>query len=152
LRLRNKGEVIMEDAARPAVPAWFWIVAVLALLWEGMGCLSYLHEVGVVSMGKTPPEQVALWQGMPVWVWCAFAVAVWVGLTGALLLLARQRLARAAFLVSLLGALLQFGWVYVARDAAKLGAGNAVVPAAIILIGAFLVWFSGYAIRRGWLR
>lgn len=142
----------MQEAARPAVPAWFWIVAVLALLWEGMGCLSYLNEVGIVAMGKSPPEQAAVWQGMPTWVWCAFAIAVWVGLSGALLLLVRQRLARAAFAVSLIGAALQFGWAYTVRDAARSGIGAAAIPAAIILFGAALVWFSGHAIRRGWLR
>jgi hypothetical protein len=142
----------MEDAARPAVPAWFWIVAVLALLWEGMGCLSYLSEVGVVTLANTPPEQAAIWHDMPTWVWCAFAIAVWVGLVAALLLLARQRLARAAFAVSLIGALVQFGWAYGLRGAATLGAGYAVVPACIIVFGALLVWFAGHAARRGWLR
>ncbi|MBV9900227.1 MAG: hypothetical protein JOZ90_03920 [Alphaproteobacteria bacterium] len=144
----------MEDAAKPAVPAWFWIVAVLALLWEGMGCFSYLAQTGMMGakLGEMPAEQAEVWRATPVWVWCAFAVAVWVGLAGAVLLLLRHRLARAAFAVSLLAAILQFGWAYTAGGAARTGAGGAVLPICIIAAGAFLVWFAGHGIRRGWLR
>lgn len=142
----------MEDAARRAVPAWFWLVAVLALVWEAIGCFAYLAQVGMITgkYAQGPAEQTAAWNAMPVWVWCAFAVAVWVGLSGALLLLARNRLARAAFFVSLLAAVIQFGGAYLIGDAAKLG--SRVMPAIVIVLGAFLVWFSGMAARRGWLR
>ena len=45
------------------------------------------------------------------------------------------------------------GWVFLATPAlAKLGASAIVLPACIIVIGAVLVWFSGIAAKRGWLR
>jgi hypothetical protein len=142
----------MEDVARPAVPAWFWIVAVLALLWEAMGCFSYLGEAGMVAaaMMKHTPEQEAVWGTMPVWAWCAFAIAVWVGLAGALLLLLRMRLARVAFMVSLLAVIVQFGWAYLMGGAMRMG--PPIMPIVIILIGVALVWFSDMAAKRGWLR
>jgi hypothetical protein len=127
----------MEDAVRPAVPGWFWIVAVLALLWEGMGCYAYLTQISAAD------------DAMPVWVSAAFAVAVWVGVSGAILLLMRQRLARTAFAVSLLAVLVQFGGtllVVKGTPAAGLGMAAAVVAAAVILL-----WFSDYALKRGWL-
>jgi hypothetical protein len=142
----------MEDAARPAVPAWFWIVAVLALLWEAMGCFSYLGEAGMVAaaMMKHTPDQEAVWGAMPVWAWCAFAVAVWVGLSGALLMLMRMRLARAAFVLSLIAAIAQFGWAYLLGGAMRLG--PPIMPGVIIVVGVGLVWFSDMAAKRGWLR
>lgn len=144
----------MEDAARPAVPAWYWVVAVLGLLWEGMGCFSYLAQVGMMGakMGQMPAEHAEVWKATPVWVWCAFAVAASVGLAGALLLLLRHRLARAALALSLLAAIVQFGWAYLAAGAARTGAGGAVLPLCIIAVGAFLVWFAGMSAARGWLR
>ena len=142
----------MEDAAKPAVPVWFWAVAVLALLWEAMGCFSYLGEVGMAgaAMAKHTPEQDAVWRTMPVWAWCAFAIAVWVGLCGALLMLARMRLARAAFAASLIAVIVQFGWAFLMADSSKLG--PPIMPAVIVAIAIFLVWFSGMAARRGWIR
>lgn len=143
----------MEDAVKPAVPAWFWIVAVLALLWEAMGCFSYLTEVGMVAgkAGHTAAE-AAVWGAMPAWAWCAFAIAVWVGLSGALLLLMRMALARVAFALSLVGAIVQFGWAYAMGGAGRMGAAAAALPVCIIVVGIFLVWFAGMAARRGWIR
>ena len=31
-------------APKPATPTWYWIVAVLALLWEAAGCYAYLSQ------------------------------------------------------------------------------------------------------------
>jgi hypothetical protein len=145
----------MDGVERMRVPGWYWLVAVLALLWEAGGCYAYLTQVSmkVADMGALPAAQRDLWLAMPAWVWSAYAVAVWVGLCGALGLLMRQRWARAAFLVSLLAAIVQFGWTFLIKHALSvLGAPAALLPAAIIVIGAFLVWFASAAARWGWLR
>ena len=143
-----------SEAARPAVPAWFWVVAILALLWEAAGCYAYLTQISMTNeaLANLPPEQAELWRAMPVWVKIAYALAVWVGLTGALALLMRQRWARESFARALLAVLIQFGWVYLASPARKtLEPGSAALPAAIIIASAFLLWFSAWAGRRGWL-
>ncbi|MDB5719940.1 MAG: hypothetical protein JWP15_558 [Alphaproteobacteria bacterium] len=144
-----------DGRAKPSVPGWFWAVAVVALLWEAMGCYSYLTRISMSAeaMAGLPAAQVEIWRMMPVWVKTAFAVAVWVGLSGAIGLLMRQRWARETFAVSLLAALVQFGWTFLATPAQKtLGIGSFGLPAAIILVGAASVWFAGYGIKRGWLR
>jgi hypothetical protein len=145
----------MEDMAKARVPGWYWLVAILALLWEAGGCYAYLMQVTmkVADMGALPAAQRDLWLTMPAWVWSVYAVAVWIGLSGALALLMRQRWARSAFIVSLAAAIVQFGWTFLVRHAlAALGASAAILPAAIVLIGAFLVWFAIAATRWGWLR
>lgn len=145
----------MYEDTKATVPGWYWAVAVLALLWEGMGCYAYLTQVSMkaADMGALPAAQRDLWLAMPVWVWCAYAIAVWVGLSGALGLLMRQRWARLAFILSLVAAIVQFGWTFLVKHALSvLGTSAAALPAAIILIGAFLVWFAGATARWGWLR
>jgi hypothetical protein len=121
----------MEAIGRRAVPAWFWAVAVAALLWEGMGCVQYM---------KQSPQAAAL----PAWVWSAFAVAVWVGLLGTILLLLRLRWARLAFALSLLGALVQFGWAFAKTGVTPLGI-------VVLVVAAALLWFADFAAKRGWL-
>jgi hypothetical protein len=148
-------EDAMDQMEKGTVPGWYWLVAILALLWEAGGCYAYLTQVTmkVVDMGALPAAQRDLWLAMPAWVWSAYAIAVWVGFLGALALLMRWRWARAAFLVSLTGAIVQFGWTFLVKHALSvLGASAAALPAAIILVGAFLVWFAGAAARWGWLR
>jgi hypothetical protein len=136
-------------------PAWFWIVAILALLWEARGCYAYLTQVSAnaaATQGMTAAQR-ALWQAMPAWIWSAYAVAVWVGLSGAILLLMRQSWARPAFIVSLVGVVVEFGWVFLRTPILSAqGPGAAILPAAIFIVGVFLIWFSGLAIGRGWLR
>ncbi|HEX5181601.1 MAG TPA: hypothetical protein VFW19_00475 [Allosphingosinicella sp.] len=145
----------MDGETKQAVPAWYWIVVLLALLWEAGGCYSYLSQVSMkaADMGAMPAAERDLRLAMPAWIWSAYAVAVWVGLTGAIALLLRRLWARPAFIVSLFAAIVQFGWVFLATPAlAKLGASATALPICIVAIGIFLIWFSGAAARRGWLR
>jgi hypothetical protein len=146
---------MMNGRTRGSVPIWYWLAAILAFLWEAGGCYAYLTQVSMkaADMGALPAAQRDLWLAMPAWVWSAYAVAVWVGLTGALALLLRQRWARSAFIVSLAAALIQFGWVFLATPILRtMGSSTAIFPACIIVISAALVWFAGYAAKRGWLR
>lgn len=136
-------------------PVWFWIVAVLAILWEAQGCMAYLHEVRMTpaDLAAMPPAQRDIWLMMPSWLFGAFAVAVWVGLAGAVTLLLRKRLARSLFIVSLVAIVVQFGWVFTQTPIfQKMSFGEAAgLPIAIFVIGAVLVWFAGFATKRGWL-
>ena len=91
---------------------------------------------------------------MPGWVTGAYAVAVWISLAGAVALLLRRRLARTAYIVSLIAVLVQFGWVFLATPILGLYplAEAVTFPLVIVVLGIALVWFSNMAARRGWLR
>jgi hypothetical protein len=145
----------MAEEVRPAVPGWYWAVAILALGWEALGCYAYLTQVTMDAgdLARLPAAQREIWMSMPAWVTAAYALAVWVGLGGALGLLLRRRWARTAFAVSLAAVAVQFGWTFLATPAlSTIGAAAAALPAFIVLIGAALLWFANLAARRGWLR
>lgn len=136
-------------------PFGFWIVAILALLWEGAGCFAYVTQVSMsdADMARLPAAQQEIWRLMPTWATSAYAVAVWAGLLGAIALLLRKAWAWPLFLVSLLAALAQFGWTFLGSPILRrMSLAEALpFPAAIILIALFLVWFAGHARRRGWI-
>lgn len=137
------------------VPGWYWAVAALALLWNGFGCFMYVSQVGMdaAEMAKLPEVQQEVWRAMPAWAVGAYALAVWVGLLGALGLLVRRRWARLAFAVSLLAVVVQFGWSFLGTPIlARMGPSALVFPAFIFLVAASLLWFAGVATKRGWLR
>ena len=50
-----------------------------------------------------------MWEATPPWMVAAYAIAVWVGLAGAALLLMRRKLAVPLLLVSLVAVVVQFG-------------------------------------------
>ena len=94
------------DQDRP-VPRWFTAAAIAVLLWEMLGCVMYLMQVSV-DPATLPVDQRAMWDAAPTWMMAAYAVAVWVGLVGAILLYRRHRLAEPLLLVSLVAVIVQF--------------------------------------------
>lgn len=137
------------------VPGWYWAVAAVALLWEATGCYAYVTQVSMdqAALAQLPPEQREIWAAMPGWAVGAYAVAVWAGLLGAVGLLLRQGWARLAFAASLLAVIAQFGWTFLATPILDtMGPSAAAFPAFILIVAALLLWFSGVAAKRGWLR
>ena len=143
-------------AARSGVPMWFWIVAALALLWQAAGCWAYVSQMTMSEEARAalPAAQRDIWAAMPAWATGAYAVAVWSGLAGAVLLLLRRKWAQWAFALSLLGVLVQFGWFFLGNP--HVGrmplAESAPFPAFITVLAVALLWFSWWAGKRGWLR
>ncbi|HYI41078.1 MAG TPA: hypothetical protein VE053_12245 [Allosphingosinicella sp.] len=137
------------------VPGWYWAVAAIAFLWAAMGCYAYLTQVSMDSaaLAQLPAEQREIWAAMPGWAVGAYAVAVWAGLLGALGLLLRRTWARLAYAASLLAVIVQFGWTFLATSIlTTMGPSAAAFPAFILVVAALLLWFSGIASKRGWLR
>jgi hypothetical protein len=137
------------------VPGWYWAVAIAALLWEAMGCFAYWTQVSMDSaaLARLPAAQADLWAAMPAWVVGAYAVAVWGGLLGAIGLLLRRAWARLAFAASLVAVIVQFGWTFLSTPIlTTIGASAAAFPAFILLMAALLLYFTGLAAKRGWLR
>jgi ABC-type xylose transport system permease subunit len=146
--------MILLGTSGMKVPTWFWIVAGLALAWEIMGVMAYLSQVTMTEaeVATYPPAQRALFAATPPWVFGAFAVSVFGGLIGAVGLLLRRAWAQPLFVVSLVGAVLQFGWVFfIARAHETIGPSAVPFPLTIIAVGIALVWFSRWAVRRRWL-
>jgi len=140
--------------AKPMVPGWYWAVAIIALLWEAMGCYAYVMHVTMdaAGMAALPAAEREIRMAMPVWATGAYAVAVWAGLVGAIGLLLRARWARIVFLLSLIGVIVQFGWAFLMTPImTTMGPSAAAFPAFIILMAALLLWFADWATKRGWL-
>ena len=85
-------------------PWHLWVVGVLAVLWNSMGAFDYLmtQTQNEGYMSQFTPEQLEYFYGFPAWVVACWAMAVWGGVLGAVLLLLRKKLAVGVFLVSFL--------------------------------------------------
>ncbi len=137
------------------LPAWFWIVAGVALLWELMGVGSYLYHVTLsdAALAALPEGQRQLMEATPPWVFGAFAIAVFSGLLGAIGLLLRRKWATPPFVLSLIAVVIQFGWTFAIGKAHELiGPSAAIFPAFIVAMAVLLAWFSAHVAKRGWLR
>ena len=140
---------------RIAPPAWFWIVAGVLLLWGLIGFAGFVADrlMSPSQLAQMSDYDRRFYSERPAWTIWAYGVATVSGLFGAVLLLARQRLARPVWVVSLIFAILLFGYILSATDiiAAKGFLGAAGFPIVIAAIGAFQIWFATLANRRGWI-
>lgn len=143
----------MTNKTKPA--SWYWVVSVLALIWNLIGVLAYLGQAFITEEMKAQytPEQLTLLEGRPAWVTAAFAIAVWGGLLGCIALLIRKRWARPLLLVSLLGIVAQTGYNLFATNAAEIFGAlqGLVMPLIVVIIGILLVLIAKIADRKQWL-
>ena len=143
-----------ELAEKKTTPRAFWIVSIVALLWNLAGVAAYLMQVTMSpeALAALSEAEQALYADIPAWATGAYAIAVFAGTLGSILLLMRKALALPVFVVSLVGILVQMGQALFMTDVlAVRGATAAIGPVAIIVIAVFLVWYSDNAKKKGLL-
>ncbi len=143
----------MESTNKPAT--WFWIVSAIALLWNLMGVMAYIAQVTMSpeALQALPENERALYESAPAWATGAFAIAVWGGALGSVLLLLRRKLATSVLIVSFIGIIVQMVHSFgIANSIEVYGPGGLIMPIMVLFIGAGLIWFSRKASTNGWLK
>lgn len=143
----------MSNSSKP--PVWFWVASVLALLWNLMGVGAYLAQAFMTpeALQALPEDQQQLIASTPVWATAAFAIAVWGGLLGSLMLLLRKKLAYTVLIISFVGVLIQmFHSFFISNSIEVYGPGGLVMPIMILLFGIFLIVLAKRATVNGWLK
>lgn len=133
-------------------PFHFWIVAILAILWNSVGAFDYsATQFRVESyMAKFTPEQLEYFYGFPAWADAAWALGVWGSFLGSLALLLRKSWAVWLFGISILGLAGTTVYNYVLTDGqAAMGEGAMVFTAVIWVIVLFLFSYAKAMDKRG---
>lgn len=136
------------------LPVWFWIIAGVALVWNAMGVMAFVMQVTMSpeALAAMPEAERALYETFPVWALLAFAAAVFGGAIGSVLLLLRKALAYPVFVISLAGIIIQMIYnFFIAETMDVYGPGSTIMPIMVLVIGAFLVWFSKSSKQKGWV-
>jgi hypothetical protein len=133
----------------------FWVVSALALVWNIMGVMAYLAQVMMTpeALQALSAAEQEYYKTVPAWATGAFALAVWGGALGSLLLLLRLKLATIVFIISLAGILIQmFHSFFIGHSYEIYGPGGLVMPIMILIIGIALIWYSRKVAAKGWLK
>lgn len=157
----------MTDDTTPAAggtPWHLWVVGILALLWNGYGCFDYLMTTmrgeeylreaaaGMNWDAAQTDAFVAYYASMPGWMTAVWAVGVWGGLAGALLLLLRMKLAFAVFAISLLAFVLSVISTFLVVEAPPAVQSMIWMQGVIFASCLFFVWYAWFMSKRGVLR
>lgn len=122
------------------IPTWFKVVTGLAIAWNLVGLSAFVMDTVSRDDGI-----------MPDWFVFAYGAATVGGTLGAILLFMRKSAAMPVLVISLVGVLAQFGYIFGATDAAATMGAAVLLPVAVIVISTGLVWLANDAKGRGWL-
>lgn len=142
-----------DDAAvTPQSTPWhLWLVGILGLLWNAMGAFDYLmtETQNESYMSRFTPEQLEFFYGFPTWVVALWAIAVWGGVLGAILLLLRRRLAAPVLLVSFLAMIGTSIHNFFLANGLEIMGGMGFLFTALIFLFALILWLYARAMARG---
>ena len=138
----------MNDQIVSRVHWSFWVIGIAGLIFNIMGCLNYISQMNAEMVASMPEVYRAMVESRPAWGTGAFAIAVFGGALGCLILFLRKSVAVYVFITSLIGALV--------AQIPFLGMADFPVEAWIgwlsqLAVGAFLIWYSKRIERKGWI-
>ena len=131
----------------------FWTIGVVALIWNAMGVMNYFGQMNAEALAAMPEAKRAIVEARPAWATAAFAVAVFGGALGGILLLIRKSASYYLFIVSLLGMIVQ-AIPYIGMAGSEIDFGPFEISMFILMplaVAAFLIWYAKRAESKGWI-
>ena len=143
----------MNDETIRGVHWSFWVIGAVTLVWNVLGAMNFVWQLDADAVAAMPETHRAIIEGRPEWATAGFAIAVFGGALGCLLLLLRKTAAYYLFIASLLGVLVTIVHTLVmvapGIDFSPLeGVMMILMP---LVVPAFLIWYSKQSENKGWI-
>ena len=149
----------MQHAVSARTPVHLWIVGILSLLWNCIGCVDYLMSrmrntgyLKTMMPDVDPQAMLSYIDGFPIWAAFGWGLGVWLGLGGSVLLLMRSRHAVWAYGLSFIGAVLGLGYQLANPMPGVDGMMAKAMPITIIVIALALFLYARAQAAKGVLR
>ena len=144
----------MNDRRVGGVHWSFWVIGIVALLWNVGGAINYVMQTNLEFVATLPETHRAIIDSRPAWATGGFAIGVFGGALGCLLLLFRKSIAIYVFIVSLLGVLVtMIHTINVASSIIEFTLAEIIVMILLpIIVAALLIWYATLTRRKGWIR
>jgi len=140
----------MNDKNAGGIHWSFWVIGTLMLIWNVMGCINFFVQMNPEMVSSYRETEQAIISGRPVWATVSFAVAVFGGALGCVLLILKKSVSFYLFIASLLGVILTM----IHTLSAGIGFGIGEILGIILMplvVAAFLIWYSKYTENKGWI-
>ncbi|RAJ11960.1 hypothetical protein [Olleya aquimaris] len=138
----------MSTTTTQKPPIWFWIVAVIGLIWNGMGVNAYLQQAYNTESFRSmyTEEQINIVANTPSWVTAAFAIAVFAGFFAFVFILLRKKLGYTLMLLSLLAVIVQMSYLLINNYVSSM-----VMTIMIIVFAIVFVVLARLFVQKGWI-
>ena len=149
---KNK-EVLMSSEDIKGTHWSFWLVCILGLLWNVGGAINYLMQTNLEFVSTLPETHRAIIEGRPVWATGGFAIGVFGGAIGCLLLLFKKSQAIYIFIISLLGIVVtMLHTINMATSKISFSFGEIVVMILLpMIVAALLIWYTKIVTKKNWV-
>ena len=144
----------MNEQQKRPVPAWFWVIAAISLVWNIMGCVIMLSEVfSQEAMIESMTDEQKEWvRSTPGWIYLVFAISVSTSVAGSICLLIRNKLSIPLLTISFAAVLIQMVYtMLIAGGLQVMGPSGAVMPTVVITLSVVWLLFSLLSKNKGWL-
>ncbi len=125
----------------------FWVICVVALIWNVMGSANFIMQMNSGMLANYPEAAKSLIASRPVWATGAFAIAVFVGVLGDILLILKKATAFYLFVASFLGVIVANIHTFQVSTTIDIWVGSLMS----LLVAAFLIWYSQRVMHKGWI-
>ena len=125
----------------------FWLICIVALIWNVMGSINFVMQMNPDLLANYPEAAQALIASRPMWATGAFAVAVFGGAFGEVLLLLKNSSAYYVFLASFLGVIVANIHTFNVSSSVDIWIGSLMS----LVVAAFLIWYTKLVKRKGWI-
>lgn len=143
------------------LPVWFWICTIILVIWGLVGMYVYYDFVTAtpekmakyVTDGMYTQAYVDSLANTPAWATAVFALAVFTGALGALMLLLRKQLAVLLYMLSLIFIVISLADMFILRKVhTTMNSGQIGMECVVLLLGVFAFWFSRKSKSNGWIK
>ena len=133
----------------------FWAIGTIMLIWNVMGAMNFLWQFNADanSLASLPETHRAIIIDRPLWATGGFAIGVFIGALGCLLLLLKKSAAYYLFIISLLGMIVtMIHTVGIASSTIDFSPFEIFIFILMpLVVAVFLIWYSTLAKSKGWV-
>jgi len=129
----------------------FWLISSVMLVWNVLGCVNFIVQMNPDIVSSYRETEQAIIQGRPLWATVGFALGVFAGAIGCVLLLLKRPSSFYLFCASLFGVVIAIAHSLAIGVTFGVGEiiGIVIMPVAIAV---FLIWYAKYCQNKGWLK
>ena len=129
----------------------FWLISGIAFIWNLMGALNFMVQLDPEMVAAYRESERIIIQSRPMWATAGFALAVFGGTIGALLMLFKRAVAYQLFIASLLGVLITMAHSLTSDIAFGMGEIIGIILMPVLFAG-FLIGYSRLITLKNWLK
>ena len=144
----------LEENNNSKVNTWFWVIGVVALLWNLAGLSAFVMDMTISAdtLELMSDAQRQRYANNPIWLKIVYGIATIGGTLASVALLMKKKWAIMLFLISFVAVIIQFAFgIFGSNIMEESGTAALVLPIVVIIIAGLLWYYAKNCDAKRWL-